>query len=684
MKRLLILGLLFVPCSVSASVFGIVNNPAPASVTSEGIFTLPLPLTDSTGNFANAAAGDSLWIIVKDPQGTTAVNSIVALADARIIGVTQGSRTQYFFRDTIANMDGSTAVNGTYTWIFWFFDKTTANIGTPFTGSFQLYITRRLSTTFDFVDAATTSRLAPTVASRTLDITAGGEAGIDLDNATGTLGTAHFDAAYFTASLFAASAITATVAPNLDAAISSRLAPTVAARTLDITAGGEAGIDLDNATGTLGTAHFDAAYFTAALFAADAITATVLATDAVGAAEFSAAAGDEIALIIWNYDSSTVTGLAGSAMGKHTLNRLNASVGSRSSHSALDVWNTAFATGFTAGTMGDSLNNASYVQGSASGLTARQIADTIFTTDSSYIIGLQGATDFGELLMTPTYVQGAAASVDSGLIARIVKRVWGIAQGSGSDSLTFAQRAVTTSNAVSVNDVISGALTDIEGAIWNAARSSHITVGSFGQGVASVQGNVTGNVSGSVGSVAGDVTGNLTGSVGSLAAAAQTNVENAVWNAVRASHNTAGTFGEGAASVQGNVTGSVASVTGAVGSVTGAVGSVTAGVTLTTAGIDAILDNTLANNTTGGSVAAFLRDTTGKAVEAARLSAVMVGSPIPGYADSSTFEFFPFDAANKDSVVYSRWTGGVKTRVTSWIFHHTGDVNIADTTRVRP
>lgn len=52
----------------------------------------------------------------------------------------------------------------------------------------------------------------------------------------------------------------------------------------------------------------------------------------------------------------------------------------------------------------------------------------------------------------------------------------------------------------------------------------------------------------------------------------------AVWDEARAGHVGAGSFGEGVASVQGNVTGSVASVTGAVGSVTGAVGSVTGAV----------------------------------------------------------------------------------------------------------
>jgi hypothetical protein len=52
---------------------------------------------------------------------------------------------------------------------------------------------------------------------------------------------------------------------------------------------------------------------------------------------------------------------------------------------------------------------------------------------------------------------------------------------------------------------------------------------------------------------------------------------NAVWNASRSAHTTAGTFGEGVASVQGPVSGSVASVAGAVSSVTGNIGGNVAG-----------------------------------------------------------------------------------------------------------
>lgn len=49
-----------------------------------------------------------------------------------------------------------------------------------------------------------------------------------------------------TAAKIAAGAITSSEAPNLDAAISTRLAPTVAGRTLDVTTTGEAGIDWAN------------------------------------------------------------------------------------------------------------------------------------------------------------------------------------------------------------------------------------------------------------------------------------------------------------------------------------------------------------------------------------------------------------------------------------------------------
>jgi len=72
-----------------------------------------------------------------------------------------------------------------------------------------------------------------------------------------------------------------------------------------------------------------------------------------------------------------------------------------------------------------------------------------------------------------------------------------------------------------------------------------------------------------------------------IAADAIAEIADGIWDEARAGHVAAGSFGEGVASVQGAVTGAVASVTGAVGSVTGAVASVTAGVTLADGAITA-------------------------------------------------------------------------------------------------
>ena len=62
-----------------------------------------------------------------------------------------------------------------------------------------------------------------------------------------------------------------------------------------------------------------------------------------------------------------------------------------------------------------------------------------------------------------------------------------------------------------------GAISQISNAVWEELRTNHETAGSFGEGVSSVQGDVTGNLDGSVeGDVEGGVLGNVAGSVGSI------------------------------------------------------------------------------------------------------------------------------------------------------------------------
>lgn len=119
--------------------------------------------------------------------------------------------------------------------------------------------------------------------------------------------------------ILTAGAINSTVAPNLDAAVSSRLAPTVSGRTLDVTTGGAAGIDWANVEGqsttvtlsgtTVGTTTAVATGgITAASFAAGAIDAAALATDAA----------NEIRDAVWAAGTRTLTSGANIVLAKGT------------------------------------------------------------------------------------------------------------------------------------------------------------------------------------------------------------------------------------------------------------------------------------------------------------------------------------------------------------------------------
>jgi hypothetical protein len=125
--------------------------------------------------------------------------------------------------------------------------------------------------------------------------------------------------------------------------------------------------------------------------------------------------------------------------------------------------------------------------------------------------------------------------------------------------LCIQTSSASAGSAPTVQEIVDG--------VWDEARASHADSGSFGEGAASVQGNVTG----SVGSVTGAV-GSVTGAVGSVTGAV------------------------------GSVTGAVGSVTGAVGSVTGSVGSVaTGGITTASFAAGAIDAAAIAANAIGAS-----------------------------------------------------------------------------------
>lgn len=84
-------------------------------------------------------------------------------------------------------------------------------------------------------------------------------------------------------------------------------------------------------------------------------------------------------------------------------------------------------------------------------------------------------------------------------------------------------------DAIGASELAADAVAEIAGAVWDELRSGHVLAGSFGAGVASVQGNVTGSVgsvTGAVGSVTGNVGGNVVGSVASVTAAVTVGTNN--------------------------------------------------------------------------------------------------------------------------------------------------------------
>ncbi len=135
-------------------------------------------------------------------------------------------------------------------------------------------------------------------------------------------------------------------------------------------------------------------------------------------------------------------------------------------------------------------------------------------------------------------------SITSGVVKANVAQFLGtaITETSGQIAAAFTKffnKATPTGTINSLPDAVPGAA----GGVFIAGTNVATTISTTGL-TATITGGITGNVAGSVGSVTGNVGGNITGTLGNLAAGAKTDVENAVWNTVAASHVTAGTFGK--------------------------------------------------------------------------------------------------------------------------------------------
>ncbi len=191
MKRLLIC-LALLSGGASAQ---IVNNSG--STASDSI-SVPFYILDSAGNMTATTTNDSLFLIFFYPSGAEAFRDTVAHGNSLITTVTVAGYSVYSWKLAVADIDGS-GKDGLYSYIVWVKDHTAAALATPHKGYFQLYqahdynvwasrIIDSLQAVIDTLQlldnwaARDATVLKPTVAGRTLDVTSGGNAGIDWGN----------------------------------------------------------------------------------------------------------------------------------------------------------------------------------------------------------------------------------------------------------------------------------------------------------------------------------------------------------------------------------------------------------------------------------------------------------------------------------------------------------------------
>ena len=149
----------------------------------------------------------------------------------------------------------------------------------------------------------------------------------------------------------------------------------------------------------------------------------------------------------------------------------------------------------------------------------------------------------------PTVDASNAVQVQSGTGANQISLSSGLVTLAGVTHTGAVIPAVTTvttatnlTNAPTAGDLTATMKTSVEAAVWDAARASHATAATFGQGAASVQGDVTGSVTGAVGSVAAGVTVTTNNDKGGYALSSA-GVQ-AIWDALTAALTTVGSIGK--------------------------------------------------------------------------------------------------------------------------------------------
>jgi hypothetical protein len=274
--------------------------------------------------------------------------------------------------------------------------------------------------TWDGTDVTTGVPLAPTVAGRTLDVSADGDAEANVTKFGGTAGvfasglpTVNLNLDQDASGVFLGDTVGESLG-FLDAAVTSRLAPTVAARTLDVSADGDAEANVTKWLGTAaatpttagvpevdvtfwkGTAPEDltfAGYVQAhvASMGGAVITSSVINANAFLDTHFDATVGTEIGTAVWATAARTLTALDEDSTTLDLDATVRAAVGLASANLDTQLGdlptNAELATAL--GTADDAVLTAI---AALNNVTAAQVATAVFTTAMTEAYRSAGAT----------------------------------------------------------------------------------------------------------------------------------------------------------------------------------------------------------------------------------------------------------------------------------------------------
>lgn len=419
--------------SQTAQAAPIVNNNG-----TDGTDTLffPFILQDSAGNStvkldSTIGGKDSVFLHIFGPNSAIVYRDSASWNGAKIIK--QGyrgsaSRERYVWKQSLTTAIPS-AVSGVYAWLITAIDNTGAALETVSEGQFQLYAGagNDLQTKLANLDAAITSRLAPTVAARTLDIAATGEAGIDFTNALGQLNDSSVN------NTMTISSVTGAVGSVTGAvgSVTGNVGGSVASVTGNV--GGSVVGSVASVTGNLGGN---------VVGSVGSVTGAVgSVTGAVGSV--AGAVGSVTGNVGGNVVGTvaSVTGAVGSVTGNLGGNVVGNVTGSVGSVTGNVGGNVVGSTGSVVGAVGSVTGN---VGGSVGSVTAMVSADAV------RISGLQAAADNLQSMLDGTGGVTFSATLSTGAIPAAAfttgaaQKVWDLAYntafaaGSMGDSLSNA------------------------------------------------------------------------------------------------------------------------------------------------------------------------------------------------------------------------------------------------------